>query len=107
MNVSREFNGSLLFLTMKLQNNLTTGRGLWIYMEENEQVSKIYSKKFNKQTLKSFISIISGNGVLNRKKALSKNRKNRWSKETREKYAAIKRAALAEKEKELLSQNII
>lgn len=88
-------------LMKKRKAIIPSGKDLFDQM--NFVTSKEYTyKPITQKEFRKFCIRLSGESTLNRRKALFQNRKNRWSKETREKYAAIKQVEWEEKQKELI-----
>jgi hypothetical protein len=83
---------------------IKSGKGLF------EQIQNIGPFKpntsiFDMKWLNKVIREIDGTSARNRRTALNKNRINRWSKETRNKYKSIKEKEWLEQQKKLIIQN--
>lgn len=76
------------------------GKGLLKQIADN---APIYV--FDQKWLTKLMRSIDGTSKRNRCNALAKNRKNRWSQETRDKYVAIKQEKWLEEQRQLLIQN--
>lgn len=76
-------------------------------LNQIETVKTFKYKKFTIKDLTKVMRILDNTSARNRRKALNENRKNRWSKETREKYRKIAEEKWLEKQKDLIKRGVV